>query len=87
MEIVSVGKLGFFDDKKNEIRKFDDPYETEYILFRSGVAFSRRMLINTDLQISIGVVSFESAAEYIIISGPVKNHCINDVLKITEFAP
>ena len=54
---------GFFDDKKNEIRKFDDPYETEYILFRSGVAFSRRMLINTDFQISIGVVSFESAAE------------------------
>ena len=32
-------------------------------MFTSNTAFSRRMLLHTDFQLSIGVVSFESAAE------------------------
>ena len=32
-------------------------------MFTSNAAFSRRMLLHTDFQLSIGVVSFESAAE------------------------
>ena len=63
MLLYSAFYHGYFDDKKQNTRTFCNIDEMQYVLFRSGVGFSKRMLMEIDLQICIGVVSFESATE------------------------
>ena len=52
----------FFTDANGKSRQYVDT-ESEYLIFTSGVGFSRKLLHNIDMQISIGVVSFDSSAE------------------------
>ena len=53
---------GYIDDKVNNTRTFDSNC-VDFLLFTSNIAFSINLLTHTDFQISIGVVSFQSAAE------------------------
>jgi len=53
---------GFREMKSVNSRTFTDT-KLPYLMFRGGVIFCRELLNNIDLQISIGSVSFEAAAE------------------------
>lgn len=52
----------FQSNPKDNYCKFIDE-DRDYIVFSSRVGFSKTFLHNTDMQTSIGVVSFESCAE------------------------
>ena len=51
----------FDADLKDLSRKFNE--ERDFLVFSSGAAFSEEFLHDVDMQISIGVVSFEACAE------------------------
>ena len=48
-------------DLKDHSRKFNE--DRDFLVFSSDVGFSKKFLHNVDMQISIGVVSFEACAE------------------------
>ena len=50
---------GYEEDKKGNTRTYDENWT--YFMVSTVIGFSEKMLHTTDMQISIGVVSFESA--------------------------
>ena len=53
----------YSESKTDNTRKFIVDQDDEYLLFSSGVGYSKKFLYNIDMQISIGVVSFQASAE------------------------
>ena len=54
---------GYHDNNVTGSQTFDNNNDTQYFIFTTGIAFSKKLFHNIEIQIEIGVVSFEAAAE------------------------